>query len=321
MSGLVSTDSDQPESALDRIRRLIRRKRSEHSRLEREMMELETELAPLDKREAEVDRLDAGLHDLFLRAGREPNLSRKARSVVSRVYVQLQEAESLSFRNDAERDCPCPACTPNGEPQPDAQTPPGAEPDFGPRPDYFGQAPPPGAGSHEHLSAGAEQGERDETLRQLYKKLALKFHPDRASDDERERHARIMRDINSAYHDMDTERLLELSRELGVSVEELKSSSGVLDELLQQYELIKEDVRHLRATLLGNLVIETRRARRFDDPLPLVEIDQMITERGRKLENIHAFVLDFLDGRMSLDDFARGPFVRRRQHRGASKSR
>ncbi len=318
MPGLVSTNTDQPESALDRIRRLIRRKRSEQSRLEREMAELETELLPLDKREAEVDRLDAGLHDLLQRAGRESKLSRKVRSVVARIYVELQEAEILSFRNEAERDCPCPSCA-QGARQPDA--PPDVEPDFGPRPDYFGQEPPPGAEFTEHQSAGAAQGERDQTLSQLYKRLALKFHPDRASDHERERHERIMRDVNSAYHEMDTERLLELSRELGVSVEEIKNSTGVLDELLQQYEIIKEEVRHLRATLLGTLVIDTRRARRFGAPLPLVEIEDMITERAEALEKIHRFVLDFLDGQMSLDEFARGPFVRRRQRRRTSMSR
>ncbi len=321
MPGLVSTTT--PESALDRIRRLIRRKRSEKSRLEREMAELETELLPLQEREAEVDRLDAGLHDLLQRAGQEPKLSRKARSIVARIYVELQEAEILSFRNEADRACSCPSCAPNGAQRPDAppDAPPDAEPESGPRPDYFGQEPPPGAEFAEHQSAGAHQGERDQTLRQLYKKLALKFHPDRANDDERERHARIMRDVNGAYHEMDIERLLELSRELGVSVAELKSSSGVLDELVQQYEVIKEEVRHLRATLLGALVIDTRRARRFGAPLPLVEIEDMITERAEALEKIHRFVLDFLDGRMSVEEFARGPFVRPDRRRRTSMSR
>ena len=292
MPGLVSTTT--PESALDRIRRLIRRKRSEHSRLEREMADLEAELLPLQGREAEVDALDAGLHDLFESASREPGLSAEVRSVVVRVHAGLQEVEILSFRDEVERDCSCPSCAQDVARQSDA--PPDVEPEFGSRPDYYGQEPPPGAEFAEHQSAGAGQGDRDETLRQLYKKLALKFHPDRASDDERERHARIMRDVNSAYHEMDTERLLELSRELGVSVEELKGSSGVLDELLQQYELIKEEVRHLRATLLGTLVIDTRRARRFGDPLPLVEIGDMITERATTLEKIHKFFLDFSMG-------------------------
>ena len=234
------------------------------------------------------------------------------------MHVQLQEAEILSFRNEAERDCSCPSCQ-SGPQRSDA--PHEAEPEFGPGPNYFGGEPPPGADFSEHPSSGAEHGERDQTLRQLYRKLALKFHPDRASDDERERHARIMREVNCAYHEMDTERLLELSRELGVSVEELKSSSGVLDELVQQYEVIKEEVRHLRATLLGALVIDTRRARRFGAPLPLVEIEDMITERAEALEKVHRFFRDFLDGQMSLDEFARGPFMRRRQRRRTSMSR
>ena len=70
-----------------------------------------------------------------------------------------------------------------------------------------------------------------------------------------------MRQVNDAYHSGDTQRLLELSRELGIDVEGLVGGTGLLQELVQQYENLKAELRAMRASFLGTLVIDTRRAR------------------------------------------------------------
>ena len=106
-------------------------------------------------------------------------------------------------------------------------------PPFGPRP----PAPRP------------PKPQRDAGVRALYHKLALRFHPDRAQDEERRaEHEAVMREVNDAYHGGDSERMLALSRELDIDVGDLQASDGLLGELVAQYEAIKAEVRDSCAT-------------------------------------------------------------------------
>lgn len=59
----------------------------------------------------------------------------------------------------------------------------------------------------------AKTRQRDESLKQIYRRLARLYHPDLATDDaDRERRNRLMAQINDAYAEQDKEALLALDQ-------------------------------------------------------------------------------------------------------------
>jgi hypothetical protein len=156
--------------------------------------------------------------------------------------------------------------------------------------------------------AAAAKPERDKGLRALYHKLARQYHPDRAEDDaERAAHGAVMQEVNDAYHSGDTQRLLELSRELGVDVEGLVGGAGLLQELVQQYELLKADIRALRSSFLGMLVVDTRRAARDRTDAPLDMLLECEVTMRDELRRVRDFVGEFVEGKVSLETLMEGP--------------
>ena len=153
--------------------------------------------------------------------------------------------------------------------------------------------------------------ERDKGVRSLYHKLAMRFHPDRAEDDaQRAEHEDVMRVVNDAYHGGDTERLLELSRELGMDVEGLnKASDGLLSELVRQYEEIKQEVWAIRHSFSGAMVVDTRRAKRQGTPTPLEAMRAEGETIVSQLTDVRDFVSDFAAGKITFEEFMVGPMV------------
>jgi len=50
-----------------------------------------------------------------------------------------------------------------------------------------------------HAILGASKSASDEDLKKLFRKLAVKWHPDKATPSQRDEHARIFEDISGAY--------------------------------------------------------------------------------------------------------------------------
>jgi len=302
-----------------RLRSLIRRKTTEKQRLQKDMEQLDLSMGPLREAAQEHVEVDREVHERFQQAMAKPGLSKANRARVRGLYEELQRDGVLApppSEPVTEDNCPCPACTAaraaQGERkeagQPgwnDAEA--GAE-GFDGAP--AGRSPFEGgpAGGMPADHAAAAKPERDKGLRALYHTLARQYHPDRA-EDEAERAARgaVMREVNDAYHSGDTQRLLELSRELGVDVEGLVGGAGLLHELVQQYELLKADLRALRASFLGTLVVDTRRAVRDRTEPPLDMLLECEVAMRDELRRIRDFVGDFVEGRISLKTLMAGP--------------
>jgi hypothetical protein len=156
--------------------------------------------------------------------------------------------------------------------------------------------------------AAAKKPDRDKGLRALYHKLARQYHPDRAEDDaERAAHGDVMRQVNDAYHSGDTQRLLELSRELGIEVEGLVGGTGLLQELVQQYEKLKAELRAMRASFLGTLVVDTRRAARDRSDPPIEMLLAYEVAKCDELRRVRDFVGGFVEGKVSLEELMEGP--------------
>jgi hypothetical protein len=286
--------SAERADAAARIQRLLRRKRSEKLRLEREIEEVSRAVAAMMESVAAIEALQQEVSALFAKAMQRDGLSAREVRAVRDVHEQLLAGGLLwspQRVDDDDEPCGCPVCSADGpsEPVGDEQDPTSAW-----------EEPLPVASAH--------KAPREPGLRALYRDLALRFHPDRAADDaSRAHHEAMMREVNAAYHGGDTERLLRLSQELGVDVDRLRSADGVLADLVRQYEQLKEEVRWLRSSPPGQIVLETRRARRRREPTPIEQMQRMRDESRAQLERVRDFVAGFVAGKLTVAQFLAGP--------------
>ena len=297
-----------------RLRGLIRRKTTEKQRFQKEMEQLDLAMGPLREAAQEALTVDGEVHARFQQAMAKPGLSKAKKKQVRELYEELMRDGVLAPPPGATEeadDCPCPACTAaraaRGGRNDASEAEAGAE-GFDGTP--FGATPfegrPTGSMPADH--AAAKKPDRDKGLRALYHKLARQYHPDRAEDDaERAAHGDVMRQVNDAYHSGDTQRLLELSRELGIDVEGLVGGTGLLQELVQQYENLKAELRAMRASFLGTLVIDTRRAARDRSDPPLEMLLAYEVAKRDELRRVRDFVGGFVEGKVSLTELMEGP--------------
>jgi len=297
---MLMREASQPGHSVDpiaKVRQLIRRKTSERDRLLKEIGQCETSLMPLQQQQRTLEALDREIHELFRTALANPKLSKRARQELQGVYESLQADQIITpgrawFASARANACTCPACSREDDAE------------FQPEPFDAARGEPPSA---EPAPRTQQRPEREASVRDLYRKLALRYHPDRAEDGERAHHEAVMREVNDAYNGGDTERLLELSRELGINVEDLQLGNGLLAELVGQYERIKAEVRALRSSPIGTLVAEMRRARQRGYRSPLEELHDQIATALQQLTGTRDFLRDFTLGKLSLKTFLRGP--------------
>lgn len=313
MSELLRTPSKNVDPVA-RLRGLIRRKTTEKQRFQKEMEQLDLAMGPLREAARETEVVDGEVHARFQQAMAKPGLSKAKRKKVRDLYEELVLDGVIgppADATDAADDCPCPACTAARAARGDAsEADAGTDGFAGFDGAPFGGAPfegrPGGNAPADH--AAAKKPDRDKGLRALYHKLARQYHPDRAEDDEeRAAHGDVMRQVNDAYHSGDTQRLLELSRELGVDVEGLVAGTGLLQELVQQYENLKAELRAMRASFLGTLVVDTRRAARDRSDPPLEMLLAYEVQKRDELRRVRDFVGGFVEGTVSLAELMEGP--------------
>jgi len=300
MELVVRSESGRAGSGVDaaaRIQRLLRRKLSEKRRLEHELAELQQEMLALAVQVERARALANEIDEALRGAARRPGLTRRQRSDIESLRRELAE-DLLAFGADAgvEESCDCPEC--RGEVE---------------EPDRFDEAPRGSMRDEAEdtfASSSAGRATRDPSLRELYHRLALHYHPDRADgEDLRAKNADKMREINQAFHEGDTDRLIELSRELGIAMDELRSASGILAEMVAQYERVKVEVRDLRASLPGQLLIERRRARRSGYPASVERMAEDLEGHIEELTGVREFVARFVAGELSVDDLLAGPYT------------
>jgi hypothetical protein len=286
--------AEKPVDPIAKVRQLIRRKTSEKDRLLKEIEQCQAALAPLQQHQLAMEALDRELHELFRAVLTNSRLSKRAQRDVRGLYRGLQADQIISPDPDRANGCNCPACS-----RDDAVSKLRME-------DLDASGPEPQRAEPEFRTR--QRPEREASVRALYHKLALRFHPDRAENDERRaEHEALMRDVNDAYHAGDTERLLELSRELGIDVESLQEGGGLLAELVGQYERIKSEVRELRNSPLGALVAEVRRAHQRRYGSPIESLKEQAEDALEHLTRVRDFVREFAQGKISLKTFLRGP--------------
>jgi hypothetical protein len=282
----------------ERLSRQVAKKKAEleraAERARHESDEMAAAIAPLAQK-FETLRLELrALFDELLSAGR---LSPKARKEVQKVIRALEEQGMLERSPEAPR-------------QGKGETPwdESDEPDMSGE-EAFGSGPAESASSaysKREVASAETRGQTNQSVRDLFRRLARSLHPDRARHDaERERLTTIMKEVTSAYQDGDLARLLALEQAWAKDA----SIAPVGDETQRCRELERLN-RALRAQL-ATVNRELRQLRRSVEEgaldMPLEATIACAESELAALEAMRAFVGDFRDGKISLRRFVMGP--------------
>ncbi len=157
-------------------------------------------------------------------------------------------------------------------------------------------------------------------LRKIFLKLAALFHPDKVTDAETQmHHTEVMKEVNRAYQEGDIARLLEIEKQHHLQ-EKLDPNSSNLTEierlcirrqkdnqlLKTQYENLKKELRIARKTPEGELVKNYRACQKLGIDA-VAEMLFRLEDRVKEIENLHDFVRDFRDNKITFSEFMEGP--------------
>ncbi len=223
----------------------------------------------------------------------DERLSKRARKQIVRVRRLLEEQGSI----DPPRECRAPA----------GEAFEGEEDDFV----AWEDEAPARNGQEFVASADARgHGKQHESLRSLFRRLALEVHPDRAAHEEdRERRTERMKELTRAFDAGDLARLLDLERLWSAGDQrsapdddedgQLARIEAANRELRSQLKALQRDLRQLRraspqAAFMG---------------LPIDAVLEVGEADVTQLEAVRDFVASFRDGKVSLKDFVNGPQI------------
>lgn len=264
---------------------------SQIARLQAEITRQETELADL---EAEILDLQRELRDFTARYER----------LIQPLAEKLNTIRKLVA--DMERD--------QGAPPPQLGRPPALpvlEQTWTPPPDYvpveeqyrrtwevpkqqrvIEEEPPPGAPV---ARTGSDERDPEKTIKQLYRRLARRYHPDLTTDPiERERRNRLMAEINEAYSQRDMEALKALDAQpQGVTLDQPLAALH-LRQLQQIRDQLDRRLYYLRVQRNGLLHGEMMELK-IRASLAAARGHDLLREMARDMERDYAACLDRLD--------------------------
>jgi hypothetical protein len=317
----ISTDTTNNELGLSDLRMRLNFLEKENSKLIKQIESNRTKLNNLNDSINEVGiqiaqrvapfrqkmlELDEQIHTVFQEILTGRKLGKKSRKDIETLYYHLQfdgvispkhlPMESDIFENNDESET---------EPNWDS---------------YNGY-------SNQQVMEDIPKPDRDELkkIRQLFLRLADSFHPDKVTDEaEKEYRTEIMKEINLAYQDGDLARLLaiEKQQELGAIID--RDSSNDLTRhcakveaentyLKDQLETFKQQLKLTKKTQQGEMTAAFKKISKYGgDPIgeALREVETQISI----IEEMHQFVADFRDRRITIKEFLRGPeFLRQQQ--------
>lgn len=254
--------------------------------------ELATRSAALRAEATEILREIHQIFDQLLAAG--SRLSRGDRAALRRFHGQVI---SNLPRPDAARD----ESPENEERDPEA-------PPFDPG--WVGEAD-----AAEHASASKPSPKNTDSLRALYRKLALALHPDKARDaSEVARLTALMKEVTQAYANEDLAKLVELERTwlaqgATSDEDELESRSARLlahnGELRRQLRALTARLKALKQSLPG---VSWPRGRRAASGAEMAsEVIGELEREVRYIEGLRDAARELRAGRSSVSEFLAGP--------------
>jgi len=167
----------------------------------------------------------------------------------------------------------------------------------------------------EHASASKPSPKNTDSLRALYRKLALALHPDKARDaSEVARLTALMKEVTQAYANEDLAKLVELERTwlaqgATSDEDELESRSARLlahnGELRRQLRALTARLKALKQSLPG---ISWPRGRRAASGAEIAsEVIGELEREVRSIEGLRDAARELREGRSSVSEFLMGP--------------
>jgi hypothetical protein len=251
-------------------------------------------VAPFRQKILELDRQ---IHDVFkeIFAGRK--LGKKSRKDIEKVYYHLQADGLISPQK-----LPSSADVENNDFEEESE-----------QRSYERR-------SHQEVMEDIARPDRDDLkkIRQLFLRLADRFHPDKVTDEvEKAFRTEVMKEINLAYQNADLARLLEIEKQQELEALIDRDSSDDLTRhcakvesensfLKEQLATLKQQLKLTKRTQQGEMTAVFKRITKYGgDPIgeALFEVEAHV----KVVEQLHKFVLDFRDRRITIQEFLRGP--------------
>ncbi len=289
----------------DKLIKQIEKKRTELTNLLDRIREIGVEVAhrsaPILQQLLE---LDEKIHAVFTQIFNGKKLGKQTRKNIEKIYYSLQISGLIS---------------PSGLPgdELDDEEDLDDDDDWDPE-DFFGRQ----GRSPFEPEREPPQLDRDEQkkIRQIFLKLADVFHPDKTLDEhDREYRTEVMKEINQAYQAGDLAKLLAIEKQhqMGEIIDrdnedDLVRRCAQLERehefLNSQFANLKQEIRTTKSTPEGSIVAEYKKlTKKGIDP-----IGEMVAETESQIQvitEVHQFVTDFRDKKMTIKDFMKGPAI------------
>jgi hypothetical protein len=173
---------------------------------------------------------------------------------------------------------------------------------------------------HHEVTEDIIKPDRDELkkIRQLFLRLAESFHPDKVTDPtEKEYRTEIMKEINLAYQNADLARLLAIEKQQELesiidrdSHDDLTRHCAKVESenafLKEQLATIKQKLKLTKKTQQGEMTAVFKKITKYGGD-PIAEALREVEAHVDVVEQLHKFVLDFRDRRITIQEFLRGP--------------
>lgn len=295
----VTTGLSKPRAS-ERLRGLLRQRKALLTKIKQEQKQRErlaerardtmtammSQVQPLF---AKRDELSAAIHQLFrelLAKGRLPTRSRRQ---VEQVYQSLQDL--LGAASD-------PASDPSGPPDPEHEESHARE--------------------FHHSASDGNGGNHKASVRDIFRRLALALHPDRATnEDDRRDRTEVMKQLTQAFEAGDLAALLEAEQRWlsgdrhpasGLDFDaQCCALERALADLKDQLRLLRADVKELKRSPAIAMAQATQERKRG---APADIFGEAVAEAEAELQalsELSSFVTAFRDEELSLAEFLRGP--------------
>jgi len=297
-----------------RLLKAIALKKGNLDKLNAQIDESSRRMGALGPLRDQVMEIDDSIHKMFVALLARRRQPREVRRAVASVYEMLQDMEVISQRDPWVSELDDLAAE--------------IEEDFDAR-GFDNQAPPPSDAGGFSAKRPSDAPE-DQSLRGLFRRLAMAVHPDRVHDEaEKARRTEAMKEISRAYEDRDLARLLTLERiwlteglseEIPLDEEERRFAQleRLNRDLAIQLKTLTQEIKQTRRSPPGQMNTHLRREMRESGSDPIetmaVEVKQAVTE----LQSVRDFVAGYAEGRLTLEELLRGPVRKRKNDRGDS---
>lgn len=292
------------EDEHEKLLKKIQRKRKELDNFVEQVRTIAVDLfsrthPPLEK----IQQISAEIHMIFQDILERKKLSSKNKKKVQKVYVNLMMAGIITPKPRDEED---------EEDEDEAFFEEDEDEEYDSYSEEYEEWSEP------RQSQTSQTKDETRQIRQTFLRLAEIFHPDKTSDPETQmRNTEIMKEINKAYQDRDFARLLELEKkyldgknieldtsdDLGRRCEVLERTNLLLKE---QYEGILAELKMVKRTPQGEMVMDYRRAKREQVDMVDVMVEKL-EQQIDFMQEIRDFVKNFRDNKISLKEFLEGP--------------